>query len=155
VGEAPDAAGILMAGRLSRFLNLERRRKPDAAPPHEVVSRGRFDPRPEIELSPDHGEQPFLRCPSCEADNSRYAASCVNCGGRLDTAAVTEWNDRLWISLHEEKAAPADAMPEAEVSTAEARADERGRPLLRVAGAAMAIALAAWVKGLGGARFRD
>jgi hypothetical protein len=89
-----------MAGRLTRFLNLERRRKPGAGPAHAVVTEGRFVPRPELELAPDHGEQPFLRCPSCEADNSRFASRCVNCGSRLDTEEVRAFNDQLWEGQH-------------------------------------------------------
>jgi hypothetical protein len=107
-----------MAGRLTRFLNLERPRKPSDEPAHEVMTPGRFTPEgnkaaapaehahkvvtpgrfdpPELQLSPDHGEQPFLRCPSCEADNGRFAVKCINCGSRLDTGEVRAWNDQLW-----------------------------------------------------------
>jgi hypothetical protein len=98
-----------MPGRLTRFLNLERPRKASAEPAHEVVTPHRFEPEPEIQLSQDHGEQPFLRCPSCEADNGRFAERCVNCGARLDTAEVRDWNDRLWEGRQLEAASAAEA----------------------------------------------
>jgi hypothetical protein len=113
-----------MAGRLTRFLNLERPRPARDEPVHEVMTPGRFTPEkvqpaaaaepahavmtpgrfdpPELQLSQDHGEQPFLRCPSCEADNSRFAVKCVNCGTRLDTQEVHAFNDQLWQTRHEE-----------------------------------------------------
>jgi hypothetical protein len=113
-----------MAGRLTRFLNLEKRRKPGDAPAHEVVTPGRFSRAasdqlpvagekhgvvtpgrfepPELQLSPDHGEQPFLRCPSCEADNGRFALKCINCSVRLDTPAVHAFNEQLWARRHAE-----------------------------------------------------
>ncbi|TMB36298.1 MAG: hypothetical protein E6J61_00605 [Deltaproteobacteria bacterium] len=37
------------------------------------------------ELAPE--AQPFLRCGICEADNSRFAEKCMNCG-QLRTAAI-------------------------------------------------------------------
>ncbi len=106
-----------MAGRLTRFLNLERARKPGDTPAHGVVSRERFsgesppqappddpfraeraaqlDSGVEIDAHPD-SEQPFLRCPVCESDNSKFAVKCINCQGRLDTEEVHQWNARLW-----------------------------------------------------------
>jgi hypothetical protein len=113
-----------MAGRLTRFLNLERPRpardepahdvmtpgrftpeavKPaaPARPAHAVMTKGRFDP-PELQLSQDHGEQPFLRCPSCEADNGRFALKCINCSARLDTEEVHAFNHQLWEARHGE-----------------------------------------------------
>jgi hypothetical protein len=85
-------------GRLTRFLNLERPRKPGEEPPREVVTPERFSPPPSgIALDRhDDAEQPFLRCPSCEADNSKFAARCINCQTPLDTAEARAWNDRLW-----------------------------------------------------------
>ena len=112
-----------MAGRLTRFLNLEKRRKAGDEPAHEVMTPGRFTPPagaghpaetphgvvtpgrfepPGLQLSPDHGEQPFLRCPSCEADDSRFAVRCSNCGTRLDTEAVRLFNEQLWAQRHAE-----------------------------------------------------
>jgi hypothetical protein len=86
-----------MAGRLTRFLNLERPRKPGDAPPHEVATRQRFTGEPSgIGLRIDNGEQPFLRCPRCEADNSRFERRCMNCQAPLDTADVRAWNEQLW-----------------------------------------------------------
>lgn len=106
-----------MAGRLTRFLNLERARKPQDTPAHGVVTRERFggsQPTPqeadqhfreerqaqlesgvEIEKA-GADEQPFLRCPVCEADNSKYAVKCLNCSQRLDTDEARAWNERFW-----------------------------------------------------------
>ena len=59
-------------------------------------------------------EQPFLRCPVCEADNSKYAMRCLNCQTRLDTDEVHEWNARLWAERQKQKAAePAAAVSQA------------------------------------------
>ena len=86
-----------MAGRLTRFLNLERPRRPGDAPHHEVATAGRFTGEPStVGLQRDHGEQPFVRCPRCEADNSRYAEWCANCQGPLTGDDVRAWNEKLW-----------------------------------------------------------
>ena len=114
-----------MAGRLTRFLNLERARKPGDTPAHGVVSRERFsgesppvvppedpfraeraaqlDSGVEIDAHPD-SEQPFLRCPVCESDNSKFAVKCINCQGRLDTEEVHQWNARLWAQRQKQRA---------------------------------------------------
>ena len=88
-----------MAGRLTRFLNLERPHAPGekAPPPHEVATKARFTGEPSgIATEPDFGDQPFLRCPRCEADNTRYAQRCTNCSGDLTGEDVRQWNARLW-----------------------------------------------------------
>ncbi|MCA1825987.1 MAG: hypothetical protein LC689_03480 [Myxococcales bacterium] len=92
-----------MAGRLTRFLNLERPRKPGDTPPHGVANEERFRARREEQLrsgveidATDATEQPFLRCPVCEADNTRFAVKCVNCQARLDSDEVRTWNVRFW-----------------------------------------------------------
>src|SRR5436309_5262857 len=106
-----------MAGRLTRFLNLERPRKPDDTPAHGVATRARFTGEEPPAASPDEmfraeretqlqsgveidttdaAEQPFLRCPVCEADNSKFAVKCINCQARLDSDEVKAWNARLW-----------------------------------------------------------
>src|ERR671937_482510 len=86
-----------MAGRLTRFLNLERPRRPGDPPHHEVATTGRFTGDPSgIAVQSDVGQRPFLRCPRCEADNTRYADRCVNCQAPLDGDNVRAWNDRLW-----------------------------------------------------------
>jgi hypothetical protein len=102
-----------MAGRLTRFLNLERARKPDDHEPHVVLTKERFGAGPpppsdfhaeraaqlesgiEVETASPLG-QPFLRCPVCEADNSRYALRCLNCSRALDTDEVHGWNEQFW-----------------------------------------------------------
>jgi hypothetical protein len=106
-----------MAGRLTRFLNLERARKPSDTPHHGVVTKERFGAeRPTPRQTDQHfreereaqldsgveiekvsaGEQPFLRCPVCEADNSKYAVKCLNCSQRLDTEEARAWNEQFW-----------------------------------------------------------
>jgi len=108
-----------MAGRLTRFLNLERARRPGETPAHPTVSKDRFSGESpptvapeelfraeraaqlesgvEIDAHPD-SEQPFLRCPVCESDNSKFAVKCINCQGRLDTEEAHQWNARLWAA---------------------------------------------------------
>ena len=95
-----------MAGRLTRFLNLERPRRPEDAPPHhEVATAGRFTGEPStIGLQRDFGEQPFVRCPRCEADNSRYAERCGNCQAPLTGADVRAWNEKLWADRQTQSA---------------------------------------------------
>ncbi|MGZ6142683.1 MAG: hypothetical protein ACXWLM_05060 [Myxococcales bacterium] len=106
-----------MAGRLTRFLNLEKARKPNDTPAGVPVTAARFSGEAPPAASPDamfraereaqlasgveveqtsDAEQPFLRCPVCEADNSKFAVKCINCQARLDTDEVHAWNARLW-----------------------------------------------------------
>jgi hypothetical protein len=86
-----------MAGRLTRFLNLERPHRPGEAPKHEVATKARFTGEPSgMVLEPDLGERPFLRCPRCEADSSRYADRCFNCQEPLTGEDVRAWNEQLW-----------------------------------------------------------
>ncbi len=120
-----------MAGRLTRFLNLERARKPGLTPPHGVANRGRFTGEPEaakpeqtfraeraaqlesgveIDAHPD-SEQPFTRCPVCEADNTKFALKCINCQTPLDTDEVHEWNRRLWAERQKQRALEPKAPP--------------------------------------------
>jgi hypothetical protein len=94
-----------MAGRLTRFLKLERPRRPGDAPHHEVVTTARFTGDPAgIALQPDVGKQPFIRCPRCEADNSRFTERCTNCQGPLSGDDVRAWNEKLWSDRQTEAA---------------------------------------------------
>lgn len=100
-----------MGGRLTRFLNLERPRKADETPPHGVANEGRFRAEREEQLrsgidveTPDATEQPFLRCPVCEADNTKFAVQCVNCQARLDSQEVRSWNAQFWQRRLSERA---------------------------------------------------
>jgi hypothetical protein len=96
-----------MAGRLTRFLNLERRRTASDAPPHEVATKARFaGAPPSIGLELDFGEQPFLRCPSCEADNGKHEERCSNCQRPLQTAEVQAWNAAFWEKRKAERPPP-------------------------------------------------
>jgi hypothetical protein len=88
-----------MAGRLARFLKLEQPQKVAEAPQHELATAARFRGEPSgIALEPDFGDQPFLRCPRCEADNTRYAERCQNCQSRLTGEDVRAWNAQLWAA---------------------------------------------------------
>ena len=96
-------------GRLTRFLNLEKPRTPGSGgEPSEVVNKARFDPPSpqEIPLAMDFGEQPFLRCPSCEADNNRVAERCFNCQRSLQGEDVRAWNAAFWQKRKAEESAP-------------------------------------------------
>jgi hypothetical protein len=95
-----------MAGRLTRFLNLERPHVPGEKPQqHQVATAARFSGEPSgMALERDFGEQPFLRCPRCEADNSRYAELCTNCRAPLMSDEVRAWNERLWTERQTQKA---------------------------------------------------
>ena len=112
--------------KLTRFLNLERARKPGDTPAHGLVSKERFsgeeppavppsDPfraeraaqlesGVELDAHPD-SEQPFLRCPLCESDNSKFAVKCINCQARLDTEEAYQWNARFWAARQKAQAA--------------------------------------------------
>ncbi len=108
-----------MAGRLTRFLNLERPHEPGEKPaaPHEVATRARFTGEPSgIATEPDFGEQPFLRCPRCEADNSRYAGRCTNCSAPLGGEDVRVYNDRLWAERKTQRAQEEAARRSAQLS---------------------------------------
>jgi hypothetical protein len=112
-----------MARRLSRFRYLEWARapkahdthppradterfealEPDAAPPSELRSAqghlARFDETAEDELllhEPSEADQPFVRCALCEADNGRFAVSCVACGAAFDSPDQRAFNEQLW-----------------------------------------------------------
>ena len=106
--EAQDAtrvaARVTMAGRLSRFLHLEPRPVSDEAFKEE---RAR-DVASGLEVEPAQGGQPFLRCPVCEADNSKFAEKCINCARPMQTADVLAWNQHLWKKRTEVQIAPAE-----------------------------------------------
>jgi hypothetical protein len=98
IGGAAPRGGALMAGRLARFLRLEQA-KTGAGPAHELATAARFRGEPSgIALEPDFGEHPFLRCPRCQADNTRYAERCQNCQARLTGEDVRDWNARFWAA---------------------------------------------------------
>ncbi|HET7785566.1 MAG TPA: hypothetical protein VFL36_06310 [Myxococcales bacterium] len=101
-----------MAGRLARFLKLEQPQRGAEAPQHEVATVARFRGEPSgIALEPDFGEQPFLRCPQCEADNTRYAERCQNCQARLTGEDVRAWNAQLWAARKTAEAETAKSEP--------------------------------------------
>ena len=109
-----------MAGKLSRFLKLERPRPAGGGEPRAAVSSRRFEPeseveelrrkrRQELESGVDlddrqDSEQPFLRCALCEQDNNRFATRCQNCGGDLTLDEQRAFNARLWAERREQAA---------------------------------------------------
>ena len=102
-----------MAGRLTRFLNLERPHVPGEKQPapHEVATKARFTGEPSgIATEPDFGDQPFLRCPRCEADNTRYAQRCTNCQAPLTGEDVRLFNEQLWAERKAQQAQEAAAL---------------------------------------------
>ena len=142
-----------MAGRLTRFLNLEKPRRPGEAPAHEVATKGRFTDEAPPVAAPDDlfraqreaqlrsgieletespAEQPFLRCPVCEADNSKYAARCINCQARLDSDEARAWNARLWQERR--KAQEAGAQPQLDAESLLAQNRALGEALAREVG---------------------
>jgi hypothetical protein len=83
-----------MAGKLTRFLNLEKPRPAgsDTEPPRAVANAARFGGEAPLALD-ESGEMLSLRCPSCEADNNRVAERCFNCQRALQTTEVHAWNE--------------------------------------------------------------
>jgi hypothetical protein len=114
-GAHPAAAGITVAGRLTRFLNLERQRPPGEE--HVPVNQERFtpeEPRPpasglQVDVEPAD-LQPFLRCLHCQADNTRFAETCTVCGARLHTVEQEAYNKTLWAQRQAESAAEQEAL---------------------------------------------
>jgi hypothetical protein len=118
-----------MAGRLRRFLHLERPRAPDpggavrgfekdrfaglegvpSRPMAEAAgaSAGRFDPDPgsTLELAAgEEGAQPFRRCMCCGRDHGLYDTVCATCGAALDTPEQVAFNEGLWAERRAEDA---------------------------------------------------
>jgi hypothetical protein len=107
-----------MAGRLTRFLKVESPHQGGEAPHHEVATKARFSGEGSgLATEPDLGEQPFMRCPRCEADNSRYVERCYNCQASLSGEDVKEWNARLWAERKAADAAMQAARPLAPASS--------------------------------------
>jgi hypothetical protein len=131
-----------MAGRLTRFLNLERARKPDEHEPHVALTKERFGAEPppppdfhaeraaqlesgiEVETA-SATRQPFLRCPVCEADNTKYALRCLNCGRALDTDEVRAWNEQYWARRRVQMEQEHQAEDKTELKREGARAAQR------------------------------
>jgi hypothetical protein len=127
--------------RLRRFLHLERPRA-DASdePDPSAATAGRFEgvvrpstgaapgaprtsgadlerfgpePPPPIELvEAGSAERPFTRCMRCGMDHGVFATECGGCGASLDTAAMREFNEKLWAKRQEEAAREARAAAE-------------------------------------------
>src|SRR6185503_7385851 len=91
-GGAAAGRGALMAGKLTRFLNLEKPRPASEDAPRPVANAARFGGEAPLALD-ESGEMLSLRCPSCEADNNRVAERCFNCQRALQTTEVHAWNE--------------------------------------------------------------
>lgn len=112
-----------MAGKLSRFLNLERLRERrqialqkrpaehlrfnalqvEKAAPEELglssahVQRFEAPAQAGLELATkDEESQPFVRCCGCAADSSRFSSHCAQCGADLQTPEQLAYNQTLW-----------------------------------------------------------
>ncbi|HEY8208363.1 MAG TPA: hypothetical protein VIG99_12825 [Myxococcaceae bacterium] len=84
-----------------RFARVEKEQAPDRAPSPanrpaaQRVARQVSDQPLALETRSKE-EQQFIRCMGCEADNSRYAQSCVHCGSALWTDEVRDYNEKFW-----------------------------------------------------------
>jgi len=141
-----------VAGRLRRFLHLERPRGPDEDGPAPSVSgerfatleeaparpteratgaaTGRFGPErePTLELvEVPAGEQPFRRCMGCGRDHGRYDTVCATCGAALDTPEQHAFNEGLWAAHQAE-----DARLAAEAAENAVRAAREAEELARL-----------------------
>ncbi len=106
---------------------------PGSTGPRSATDRFRPPPPRPLDTAPAvDGEQPFVRCFECEADNSRYAASCTNCGARLDTEAQRAFNEKLWRTRKAEAEAERKATAELEAAR-QAQAAEQARVRREVA----------------------
>jgi hypothetical protein len=123
-----------MPSRRARFRNLERGRAalPTAGAP--AVSAGRFDAleahspaappvtqaREEPSREPGNaglellerrdGDQPFIRCARCEADNGPLSSQCWNCAASLQGVEQHAFNERLWEQRRREAKADSEAV---------------------------------------------
>ena len=122
-----------MAGRLARFLQLERGRRardekvnpssrersarfdalePQGATPPDVRSApahlARFDAPAEGDLLvQERREQdaPFVRCVLCQVDSGQFARRCDGCGADFDTPEQRAFNERVWEERRAQRAA--------------------------------------------------
>lgn len=149
-----------MAGRLTRFLNLERPHAPGEKQPapHEVATRARFTGEPSgMATEPDSGEQPFLRCPRCEADNTRYAQRCINCSTPLGDEETRAFNERLWAERRAQRVREEVALQQKRLSEAELLQQNRmlGEALAREVGERERERLFSWGWGWGSGGYYD
>lgn len=86
-----------------RFARVEKEQAPDQAPPAKPANRPaaqrmarQVSDQPLALEARSTEEQQFIRCMNCEADNSRYAQSCVHCGSALWTDEVRDYNEKFW-----------------------------------------------------------
>jgi len=156
---------VTLADWRQRFKHLERPRQDEGAPaaPEAAEAQERFDaveparPLPggagpvpgcsagrfrapegsglALDVAPE-GEQPFVRCASCEADHSRHATRCDRCGADLTTPEQRAYNARLWEErqrLEGEARRALEAQEEARRRDEEASATARRQAALNMA----------------------
>jgi len=133
--EAPNAEPPKVSeGALARFR------------PNEAEEKARFQPTPlerlpELELDERRGAQDsFIRCRTCNGDNSVHAQFCVQCGERLDTVDQAAFNAQFREKLR------------ADAAASEAAAEEDG--VVPPLSAPPAPAPAAWVEQMSAERMR-
>lgn len=90
----------------------------------EAARAGRFGPEsPTLELEERRPEdQPFVRCASCQADNSPFAQTCQFCGSDFNTVAQRSFNERLWSQRRQEAAVEAETLARIQEERARASA---------------------------------
>ena len=99
-----------------RFNRMEPERAPGtpSPPPPQGAAAERFQRQvsePPLALDTrDQGEQLFIRCMRCEADNSRYAQECTRCGASFQTAEQRAFNETFWQRRQAEVAVEAEAV---------------------------------------------
>lgn len=110
--EAPDASPGAALGRFGAepqaaepapALPIDPHRLPEQPPP-----LARFEADGSQGMGLEEGERrdlPFLRCPRCERDCSKYSTACHACGASLETPEALAYNDALWAKLRAEREA--------------------------------------------------
>jgi hypothetical protein len=113
-----------------RFATLEEARAPGPAVSHPTAGLERFAPQPpapelELELEAKADAEPFLRCPHCGADSTRYAKVCRQCEARLDTEEVHAFNVKLWADITQARARETEELRQREAFSQEGAAQTR------------------------------
>jgi hypothetical protein len=102
-----DRAGEGPKQTEARFNRVEKERAPGEAPPPRAAPERIERQVGEQPLTLDTRsteEQQFTRCMHCEADNSRFAQTCIHCGAPLQTEPQRDYNERFWRQRQEQTA---------------------------------------------------
>jgi hypothetical protein len=113
-----------------RFATLEEVRAPGLPVSHPTAALERFAPEPpapapELELEAKDDAEPFLRCPRCGADSTRYATVCRQCEARLDTEEVHAFNVKLWADITHARARETEELRQREAFRQEGASQSR------------------------------